>query len=102
MSQFDSDGDCGLQSIVKPLGNDVVSIPTDKILAFLPGYMQRGGMFNLRSCDLLHTAAHIVGEGVFHLLLFSCRPIGIHFHIHRCTPLFVNSVAKSRNKNVRD
>lgn len=26
--------------------------------------------------------AQTVGEGVFCLLLFSCRPFGIHFHIH--------------------
>lgn len=65
---------------VKPLGKGV-SILTNKILAFPPGYMQSEVMFNLWSCDLLHTATQIGGEGVFHLLLFSCHPFGIHFHI---------------------
>lgn len=67
--------------VVKPLG-EYVGIPTDKILAFPPGYMQAEELFNLWSCDLLHAAAQIVGEGVFRLLLFSCYPFGIHFYIH--------------------
>lgn len=39
---------------VKPLGKDVVSIPTNKILAFPLGYMQTEERFNLQSYTRLH------------------------------------------------
>lgn len=74
MSQFDPDCDCFLQSRKKPPGEDSVFLPASKILASAHGYTQKGAMFNFGP-------AQIGGVGVFHLLLFSCHPIRIHFHI---------------------
>lgn len=72
-SQFDPDCDCCLQSSKNLREKTVFCIPAGKILASPHGYTQKGAMFNF-------SPAQIGGVGVFHLLLFSCHSVRIHFH----------------------